>query len=134
MSRRIFISYISYNYADKALVHQITDFFQPAAGLCQGKAIFVVPSVERLTTSEIDELVMERMKTCQIALFVIGDNSHKRPWVDREVELAQSLNLPRGAVQLPNTSGGMPAGLVREGRTPLRWNQVELCEALNQYL
>jgi MTH538 TIR-like domain (DUF1863) len=131
MSREIFISY---NYADKALVHQITDFFQPAGGLCQGRAIFVVPSVERLTTDEIDKLVMETMKTCQIALFVIGDNSHKRPWVDREVELAQSRGLPRGAVQLPDTSGGLPAGLAREGITPLKWNQKDLCAALNRFL
>jgi hypothetical protein len=131
VSRRIFISY---NYADKALVHQIKDFFQPADGLCQGKAVSVIPSVERLTENEIDELVKVRMKTCDIALFVIGDSSHNRPWVDREVELAQSLNLPRGAVQLPGTKGGLPRGLAKENITPLDWNQASLCNALNRFL
>ena len=131
MSRRIFISY---NYADKSLVHQIKDFFQPAGRLCQGKATFVVPSVDRLTDAEIDQRVKDTMKTCDIVLFVIGDSSHNRPWVNREVELAQSLDLPRGAVQLPNTDGGMPQGLVKEGRKPLNWNQRELCEALNKFL
>jgi hypothetical protein len=124
--------FISYNYADKGLVHQIKDFFQPDGGLCQGKAVFVIPAVERLTEAEIDQLVKETMRSCEIVLFVIGDNSHNRPWVDREVELAQSLGRPRGAVQLPDTSGGLPQGLAREGVMPLKWSQKELCEALNK--
>ncbi|MFL5384503.1 MAG: toll/interleukin-1 receptor domain-containing protein [Longimicrobiaceae bacterium] len=131
MSRRIFISY---NYADKALVHQIKDFFQPEGGLCQGKAISIIPPVGQLSTEEIDRLVLETIRSCDIVLFVIGDNSHNRPWVDREVELAQSLARPRGAVQLPGTNGGLPKGLEKEGLKPLRWDHAELCAALNNFL
>ena len=131
MSRRVFISY---NYADKELVHQIKDFFQPEGWLCQGKAVSVIPPVGSLTEDEIDHLVQDTIRSSDIVLFVIGDSSHNRPWIDREVELAQSLGRPRGAVQLPDTRGGMPQGLVKERITPLQWNQRELCTALNKFL
>jgi hypothetical protein len=131
MSRRIFISY---NYADKSLVNQIKDFFQPAGGLCQGKAISVIPPVDKLTDDDIDQLLKDTIETCDIVLFVIGDNSHNRPWVDREVEIAQSLNRLRCAVQLPDTDGGLPQGLKRESLKPMQWSQKELCAVLNKYL
>lgn len=119
---------------DKEVAHTVRNFFQPDGGLCQGRAVSLVPPVGWLPKDEIDELIRTEMKKCEIVLFVIGDTSHSRPWMAREVEIAQSIPLPRFAVQLPGTTGGLPERLAKEGIKPSEWDQKKLCDELNRYL
>ncbi len=129
MSRRIFISY---RFSDRRLAHSVPDFFQANGGKCQGTAVYVDGKIEG-GDDVIDAEIRRVMDTCMAVLFVVGDNNHNSPWINREVQLAISKDLPIAAVQLKGTTGGLPEELtkLRKPIEPLKWNSEILCQALN---
>lgn len=127
MSRKIFISY---NYKDRQLAHQVIDFFQPQGGQCQGSAAFVKENVAEQGDAAIDAAIKDVMTPCVGVLFVVGDNNHNSPWIDREAELAVSRNLGMVLVQLPDTTGGVPNRL--KDLPVVEWKSHALCDALNK--
>lgn len=107
-------------------------FFQAQEGQCQGKAVFVENDVSAQGEKAIDTEIRRVMSGCECALFVVGDESHNSPWINREAELAISLGLGRVAVQVKGTSGGLPNALANDDIPLVEWNQRALGEALNK--
>jgi hypothetical protein len=129
MSRNVFISY---RFRDAAVARTVRNFFQAQGGKCEGRAVFgdtdVTEGGESAIRNEVNRIVQE----CEAVLVVVGDDSHNAPWIDHEVELARSIPLPIVAVQLPGTTGGVPARIRGAADIPfVEWSQDALCEALN---
>lgn len=129
MKRRIFISY---NFNDRLNAHNIGQFFQPEGGKCQGKPLFVENDVSSQGEKAIDTEIKSVMDKCKIALFIVGNDVHNSPWIDREAELAVSKNICIAAIRYPNTNGGLPNFLAEREIPIVKWDQNELAKVLNK--
>jgi hypothetical protein len=132
MSRKIFISY---RFFDNEYARNIKTFFQPQGGMCDGEPVFVTRDRSAEGREAIDAEIRTVMGPCAVVLLVVGDDNHNSRWIDREVELAVSRNLPMLAVRLPGKTGGLP-NRVKEilKDRPVQivaWREAELCPALN---
>jgi hypothetical protein len=133
MSRNIFISY---KFGDAELVRTLRSWFQPH-GECQGTPIFVdsaIPTGEPSeVTKKIDEKILKAMQDCVAAVFVVGDDNHNSPWINREAQIAIGLPLEILAMQAKDSTGGLPNELARLNREIdlLKWGASNLCPALN---
>ena len=129
MSKKIFISY---NFKDKQFAGSVKSFFQKQGGKCQGSPVYVTNDVSAGGSDAIDAEIKRVMKPCEAILFIVGDNSHNSPWINREAKLAISLGLGLVAIQIPNTHGGI-ANELKEVKVPfVEWDHDTLCHALNK--
>ncbi|NQZ10588.1 MAG: TIR domain-containing protein [Algicola sp.] len=71
------------------------------------------------------------MNGCDALLVIIGNNNHNSPWINREVELGISKNLPIVVTQLPNTTGGIPNKLRGMRYREVDWDDVDLAYELS---
>lgn len=128
MSRKIFISY---EFAWKNEVRTIKGWFQPG-GACDGDPRFVYDP-DAQTTEKIDSAILGEMRDCKIALFVKSANVHNKTWIDREAELATSLNLPIVVVPLMGSPAGLPDRLKDRNDIIIvdEWSSRALCPVLN---
>jgi hypothetical protein len=129
MSRNIFVSY---RFSDRNIAHNVKTFFQPQEGSCDGMPKYVELNLSSLGPQVIDDEILRVMSQCMGVLLVVGDDSHNSTWIDREVQLADSLSLGMVAVRLPKTTGGLP-NRVRGRNIPfVDWSERTLCDALNR--
>ncbi|MFO1053952.1 MAG: TIR domain-containing protein [Planctomycetota bacterium] len=127
MPRRIFISY---NFGDRELAHSIPAFFQSQDGRSEGQPVFVTNNVTQQGDAAVEREIRSVMAGCDSALFVVGDNVHNSPWIDREAELAISMGLALVAVRAPRTTGGLPKRLEPLQIPVVAWKQDALATAL----
>lgn len=72
--------------------------------------IFVEKEDKRKDGKEaIKDYLRENLKKSNGLLILIGDNCHNRPWMDYEVDVANSLSLPIIPIRISNTTGGPPS-------------------------
>ena len=129
MSKKVFISF---NFKDSAIAKNVKPFFNNQGGKCQGKPVYVENDVSDQGDKAIDDEIKSVMSSCDAILFVVGDESHNSPWINREAEIAISQNLGIVAVQAPDTIGGVP-NEIKENNVPLvNWDKDALCNALNK--
>jgi len=131
MSKNIFISY---KFDDAELVRTLPSWFQRNGGRCEGTPIFVDPTIPPGGTNAIDEKILRTMENCAAVLFVVGDNNHNSPWINREAKIAISLPRPITAVQLEGSTGGLPNELknLNQQIELLEWGPRNLCDVLNK--
>jgi len=84
-------TFVSYRYSDQATVGTIKSFFQTHKGPVQGDVVFCRNDVSHLGPYAIDRWILNTVQGCDAALFVIGNNNHNSPWIQREIELADSI-------------------------------------------
>jgi hypothetical protein len=123
---------VSYNFTDRELVHTVPNYFHTRGGGCDGRAVFVTNDVSAEGPKAIDAEIRRVIDTCVGVLFVIGDDVHNSPWINREAELAISRPLEMVVVRLPETTGNVPNKLKSLGLVPLPWGQDPLCDAINK--
>lgn len=128
MSMQIFVSY---NFDNHATARNVKTFFQQQGGRCQGRPVFVEGDLSLKGDAAIDAAILRVMEPCVAVLFVVGDDDHNSPWIDREAQVALSRNLGVVAVRVPNTSGGLPNRIARLDIPFVSWGQDTLCDALN---
>jgi len=128
MARDVFISY---NYADREVAHNVHVFFQPQGGACQGKPVLVQEDVASGGDEAIKEAIQDLMEECKAVLFVVGDDSHNSPWINYEAKLARSWGIPMVAVQAPNANGDVP-NEIKDQVKLVNWAHDTLCAALNK--
>lgn len=129
MSRWVFISY---NFNNRELVRTLKNYFQDRGGPCAGKPLYVTNDVSKDGDSAIDREIRSVMDQCAAAIFVIGDDNHNSPWIEREAKIASSRDLAIVAVRLPDTTGALPPKL-REMKIQIEdWGPDALCTALNR--
>lgn len=130
MARKIFISY---NFRDREIAHNIGKFFQSERGRCQGKPVFVKDDLSKQGGKAIDKEIQLVMGGCCAVLFIVGNNNHNSPWINREAELSISMGLKSVAIRYPGTTGNLP-DVLRKRKIPfVDWDQVALSNILNGY-
>lgn len=129
MSRRVFVSF---NFKDVAVARNVTTFFQSQEGRCQGKTVFVEKDVSAEGDAAIDAEIRRVMSGCDCALFVVGDDCHNSPWINREAQIAIGSGLGRVAVRAPNTTGGLPHTLADSEIPFVTWGHDTLSDAMNK--
>jgi hypothetical protein len=129
MSRNVFISY---NFRDRELAHTLKNYFQKLGGPCQGNPVYVTRDVAAEGEAAVDKEIRSVMESCSAAIFVIGDDCHNSPWIEREAQIACSRDLAIVAVRLENTTGGLPPKLREMGIEIEDWAPDQLCAALNR--
>jgi hypothetical protein len=130
MSRKVFVSH---EYTEREFVGSLKSWFQADGGTCQGElVVFFDPNAR--TDVEIDNAIVNKMRECQIVLFLNSENAHNKRWIDREAEVATSLNMPMVVMPIKDGSYGRPGRL--KGRNNVHevevWGSTELCRVLNR--
>ena len=123
-------TFISYNFNDREIAHSVRSMFQNNGGPINGHCVFV--SGSSTPSYEIDNNINATMSGCDAALFIVGDNNHNSPWINREAELAISKNLPIVITQLPGTYGGTPHALAGNG-VYANFSGSAIAQELNRY-
>lgn len=130
MARRIFVSY---NFKDREIAHNIGKFFQSEGGKCQGKPVFVKNDLSKQGKKSIDKEIQSVIAGCSAVLFIIGDNNHNSPWINREAELSISMGLKSVAIRYPDTTGSLPNVLKKCEIPFVEWDQSSLSNILNRF-
>lgn len=120
--------FVSYNFNDRNTSHSIKGMSKDNYGPVNGRFVFVEKNVSGEGDSAIDREIKNTMLYCDIALFLVGNESHNSPWIEREVELATSKNLPIIVMRQPNTSGGIPNSLKNRVYKECSWSAQKLSE------
>ncbi len=116
MSRSIFISY---DYNDRAWRDKVRSWQQQ--GLL-GSSVVVThergdyrPEGEVAIKNEIRSMI----QGCTYVLVLVGDNTHNRPWLDYEIEVANSKGKRILLGRIPGTSGAAPLKVRHHTEIPL---------------
>lgn len=129
MANRIFVSY---NFNDREISRSIKGFTQSHGGPVRGNFIFVENDVSAYGDTAIDKEIKEVMSGCDSAFFVIGNNNHNSPWINREAALAISKGLKIVVSSFPNTNGGVPSALRSLPYTEVNWTPSNIANELNK--
>jgi len=129
MAKKIFVSY---NFNDKEVVHTVQSMMQSNQGKIQGKLVFVENDVSHEGTNAIDREIRRVIYGCDVALFVVGNNNHNSPWINREAELAISNGACIVVSKLPKTNGGIPNALIHHHYYEANWSSNDLSYHLNR--
>ena len=129
MANRIFVSY---NFNDREISRSINSFTQLHGGPVRGNFIFVENDVSAYGDHVIDKEIKEVMTGCDSAFFIVGDNNHNSPWINREADLAISKGLKIVVSKFPNTNGGVPHQLRQIPHTEVKWIPADIAKALNK--
>lgn len=123
--------FVSYNFKDRNTSHSIKGMSKENCGPVNGKFVFVENDVSRAGSAAIDREIKGVMQYCDMAIILIGDESHNSPWIGREVEIAISKNIPIIVMQQPNTSGGVPNSLKFKNYKECSWSGYALSQLVN---
>ncbi|SIO94773.1 toll/interleukin-1 receptor domain-containing protein [Vibrio spartinae] len=129
MAKKIFVSY---NFNDKEIVHSVKNMLQSNGGKINGQFSFVTSDFSAQGNDAINKEIKKVMSDCDAALFLVGDNSHNSPWINREVQLAKSLNLHIVLTRLPDSRGAAPKGLTDSYYPEAEWKANDLAYCLNK--
>jgi hypothetical protein len=107
MGTKIFLSYV---YEDIAHVLQLRDW--ATKGLL-GQVTLVNESedVRQKGDSAVYAHLRSVMRGADAILVLVGQDTHNREWVDKEIRYFIGAGKPILATRLPNTTGGTPPGL-----------------------
>ena len=129
VANRIFVSY---NFNDREISRSIKNFSQSYGGPVRGDFIFVENDVSAYGDIAIDKEIKDVMSRCDSAFFVVGDNNHNSPWINREAVLAMSMGLKIVVSVFPNAYGGVPNKLKQIRHTEVKWIPSNIAKELNR--
>ena len=127
MRNRIFVSY---NFNDREIGHSIKSMSSENGGQVTGEFVFV-SGVSSTDSREIYNNIKDIISSCNKVLFVVGNNNHNSPWINKEVDLAISKGLEIFVVRIPGTYGGIPNNLPSYKYSEIVWNGYSLARELN---
>jgi len=127
MANKIFVSY---NFTDREVAFTVKSFSQSCSQNVQGSFVFVEKNVSAEGKEAIDREILYTMKECNAALFIIGNDNHNSPWINRESEIAISKRLKIVITQLPETNGGLPPML--KNYKPVNWTPKAMADEFNR--
>lgn len=97
--------FISYHFNDKSFKGEIVKWLKEA-------------NIENISVDEkdlrpegdkvIEARIRKQIGQSDLLLILVGNDTHNRPWVDYEVKVAGSKQIPRKWVRLPNRTGAPP--------------------------
>lgn len=99
------IVFISYHFNDKTYKGEIQKWLQEAG-------VQVISTDENDLRPEgaeaIRSKIREQIAGSALVLILVGNDTHNRPWVDYEVAVAKSKQVPAYWIRLSNRSGAPP--------------------------
>jgi hypothetical protein len=120
--------FVSYNFNDRMMVHNISGLFHANGGRLPGTPF----RVERDLSSESDEEIRAEIKSlmqrCKVCLFVVGTDVHNSPWINFEASLARVWKMPIVLMAVPVGIYGPPALLADYEVLP--WHSPAAAKAL----
>ena len=129
MARKIFVSY---NFKDKEVSHSVNALLQKHGGKIDGQFVFVTRDVSSEGGAAIDREISRVQSGCDAALFIMGNNSHNSPWINREAQLAKSRDLCIVLTRLPESRGGVPYEFFNSNYPEAEWSVNDLAYYLNR--
>lgn len=121
--KKIFVSHV---FNDREITHSIKGMSVIHSGILNVRFVFVENDVSIEGSDAIDKEIRNVMTDCNVALFLVGNNNHNSPWIEREVQLATSKGLPIIVMRLPHTSGGVPNALRNKPFKECKWGAHNL--------
>lgn len=122
--------FVSYNFNDRSISHNVKGMSIDNNGPVNGRFVFVEGDVTSNGVAAIDEKIRKTMQNCDVALFLVGNNNHNSPWIEREVELATSKGLPILVMKLPDATGGAPQSLKNRRYKDCSWGANNLARLI----
>ncbi len=123
--------FVSYNFKDRSISHSIKGMSKGNSGPVNGRFIFVENDVSGDGDYAIDREIKNTMDSCDVALFLVGNEIHNSPWINREVEIATSKNIPIIVMRQPRASGGVPNSLKNRNYKECSWGAHSLSKLVN---
>ena len=128
MSGRVFISYV---FEDKPYADQLKDWQRQ--GLLGGYELVTESSdVRQDGHGAIMGHLRPILRSADAGIVLIGQDSHNRQWVDREVAYLRSNQRPIVSVRIPNTTGAAPPEI--RNQAPVRHSPLDIRQALDSAL
>ncbi|MCG9738379.1 TIR domain-containing protein [Shewanella insulae] len=128
MAKKIFVSY---NYKDSEITRTINSMVRDCGGIIDGVFVFVENDMSNLGERAIESEIRKVMNQCDAALFVVGDDCHNSPWINREAQLAKSLGLNIVITRIPYSDGGIPYELMGNRYAFSTWSSRDLAFHFN---
>jgi len=122
--------FVSYNFTNREVAFTVKSFSQNCSQNVQGRFVFVEKNVSAEGKEAIDREILRTMKECNAALFIIGNDNHNSPWINREVEIAITKGLKTVVTQLPETNGGLPPML--KNYKLVNWTPKAIADEFNR--
>lgn len=121
-------AFVSYPYGDAASFRGQLARWARDGLLGSATIVHEKEDVRSQGKHEIDRYLRSVMQDCDTLLVLVGENTHNRPWLDREAEVAISRNMRIVLVRLPGTRGAPPAAL--RNSPSIAWSPAEIKRAL----
>ena len=103
--------FVSYVYEDFQWVEKLRSWNNQGL-LGQGLIITAERAdVRQLGSSAINRELNEMISGAAVVLVLVGQDTHNRQWIDREIQLAVSKNKRVVVARIPMTTGGAPASV-----------------------
>jgi hypothetical protein len=116
--------FISYDYSDSHEKKTIDNWKNQ--GLGRDISFSSEEDLSHIARGEahLKEILRGKIEQAQKVLVLVGDNTHKRKWVDYEVAHAKSKGKPVLWVRITGTDGAPPEEIRKTGSLPLKLEEV----------
>lgn len=129
--------FISHHHADDAQVSGLTNLLARNGYEIRNSSIRAKPANQRrlaekrVSDRTIKRLLRMKMAWASTVVVLIGKETHKRPWVDWEINKAKELGKRIvGVYERGGTENDIPAAFKKYGDALVAWNSVNVIDAI----
>ena len=124
--------FISFAERDRRYLNDFISILKNPNNKLEGNPIYSRENKRNEGKDAIEEYIKGMITQADLVICLIGDNSHNRPWLEKEVELATSMDKAMFGVQIEGTSGGPPEKFRERDLTVVEWNINEMNNEVNR--
>lgn len=129
--------FISHHHADDAQVSGLTNLLARNGYEIRNSSIRAKPANQRrlaekrVSDRTIKRLLRMKMAWASTVVVLIGKETHKRPWVDWEIDKAKELGKSIvGVYERGGTENDIPAAFNNYGDALVAWNSANVIDAI----
>lgn len=131
--------FISHHHKDDASVDRMADLLKPRGHKLRNSSIRAKPENQRrldenrVSDDAIKRLLRMKMRWAGQVIVIIGKETHKRPWVDWEIEQAKKMGKPIVGVYEYGLKDKVeiPAPLEKYADGIVAWRSDSIIDAIN---
>ena len=129
--------FISHHHADDSQVSGLTNLLARNGYEIRNSSIRAKPANQRrldekrVSDRTIKRLLRMKMAWASTVVVLIGKETHKRPWVDWEINKAKELGKRIvGVYERGGTENDIPAAFEKYGNALVAWNSANVIDAI----
>lgn len=128
--------FISHHHRDDAYVDRLSGMLSRAGHDIRNSSIRAKPANQRrldaglVKERTIKRLLRMKMRWASTVIVLIGADTHSRPWVNWEIEMANRLNKRIVGVYAGGTEAEIPEAFERYGDALVSWRSDSLANAI----